>query len=350
MKSKNNNLHNAKRQKNDEFYTTRAAVELELSHYKEHFRGKVVYCNCDDPIESEFTWYFARKFEDWGLKRLISTGYKESGHGVMYVYEGDKNGNRMPDRDEWIVTELQGNGDFRSEECVELLKQADIVVSNPPFSLFRQYVAQLVEYDKEFLIIGNSNAITYKEIFPLIKENKLWLGVNPVKEFITPLTEVENEKTQYKKDGKVYQKFGNICWFTNLTHAKRNRPLDLVQKFDERYYNVYDNYPAVNIDKVMDIPCDEDITLTLSKEVYPKWKNVYGEDCSIVEDNEDSVKVKIHNSIYGVPISFLDKYCSNQFRIVEFRKGADGKDLVYTERDRERERMPYFRILVQQLR
>ena len=279
MATKNNNLHNAKRQKNDEFYTTREAVESELNHYKEHFRGKVVYCNCDDPIESEFTWYFARKFEDWGLKRLISTGYKESGHGTMYVYEGDKNDNRMPDRDEWIVTELQGNGDFRSEECVELLKQADIVVSNPPFSLFRQYVAQLVEYDKEFLIIGNSNAITYKEIFPLIKENKLWLGVNPVKEFITPLTEVENEKTQYKKDGKVYQKFGNICWFTNLTHSKRNRPLDLVQKYDPRYYPKYDNYDAIECSKVMDIPVDYD-------------------------------------GVIGVPITFLGKYCPTQFRIV----------------------------------
>ena len=310
MATKNNNLHNAKRQKNDEFYTTRAAVELELNHYKEHFRGKVVYCNCDDPIESEFTWYFARKFEDWGLKRLISTGYKESGHGVMYVYEGDKNGNLVPDRSEWKITELQGNGDFRSEECVEYLKQADIVVSNPPFSLFREFVAQLIEYGKEFLIIGNKNAITYKEIFPLIKENKLWLGISSPNEFILP-------------NGEITKTVSGLCrWFTNLTHSKRNRPLDLVQKFDERYYNVYDNYPAVNIDKVMDIPCDEDITLTLSKEVYPKWKNVYGEDCSIVEDNEDSVKVKIHNSIYGVPISFLDKYCPNQFRIVDARNIA----------------------------
>lgn len=279
MATKNNNLHNAKRQKNDEFYTTRAAVELELNHYKEHFRGKVVYCNCDDPIESEFTRYFAYKFEDWGLKKLISTGYKESGHGVMYVYEGDKNGNLVPDRSEWKITELNGNGDFRSEECVELLKQADIVVSNPPFSLFREFVAQLVEYNKKFLIIGNSNAITYKEIFPLIKENKLWLGINPVKEFITPLTEVENEKTQYKKDGKVYQKFGNICWFTNLTHSKRNRPLDLVQKYDPRYYPKYDNYDAIECSKVMDIPRDYD-------------------------------------GVIGVPITFLDKYCPTQFRIV----------------------------------
>ena len=285
MANKNNNLHNAKKAKNDEFYTTRESVENELNNYKEHFRGKVVYCNCDDPIESEFTWYFARKFEDWGLKRLVSTGYKENGHGVMYVYEGDKNGNRMPDRDEWVITELKGNGDFRSEECVELLKQADIVVTNEPFSLFREYIAQLIKYDKKFLVIGNSNAITYKEVFPLIKENKLWLGINPVKEFITPLTEVENEKTQYMKDGKVYQKFGNICWFTNLTHSKRNRPLDLVQKYDPRYYPKYDNYDAIECSKVMDIPVD-------------------------------------YNGVIGVPITFLDKYCPTQFRIVGMSASA----------------------------
>ena len=267
---KNNNLHNAKRQKNDEFYTTRAAVELELNHYKEHFRGKVVYCNCDDPIESEFTRYFAYKFEDWGLKKLISTGYKESGHGVMYVYEGDKNGNLVPDRSEWKITELNGNGDFRSEECVELLKQADIVVSNPPFSLFREFVAQLIEYGKEFLIIGNKNAITYKEIFPLIKENKLWLGISFPNEFILP-------------NGEITKTVSGLCrWFTNLTHDKRNRPLDLVQKYDPRYYPKFDNYSAINIDKVMDIPVDYD-------------------------------------GVIAVPITFLDKYCPNQFRIIDAR-------------------------------
>ena len=264
---KNNNLHNAKRQKNDEFYTTRAAVELELNHYKEHFRGKVVYCNCDDPIESEFTWYFARKFEDWGLKKLISTGYKESGHGVMYVYDGDKNGNRMPDRDEWIVTELQGNGDFRSEECIEFLKEADVVVTNPPFSLFREYVSQLVEYGKKFLIIGNKNAITYKEIFPLIKENKLWLGVYSPSEYILP-------------NGEKTKSVSGLCrWFTNLEHDHRNRPLDLTQRYDPRYYPKYDNYDAIECSKVMDIPRDYD-------------------------------------GVIGVPITFLDKYCPNQFRII----------------------------------
>ena len=282
MATKNNNLHNAKRQKNDEFYTTRATVELELNHYKEHFRGKVVYCNCDDPIESEFTRYFAHKFEDWGLKKLISTGYKESGHGVMYVYEGDKNGNLVPDRSEWKITELQGNGDFRSEECVELLKQADIVVSNPPFSLFREYVAQLIEYGKEFLIIGNKNAITYKEIFPLIKENKLWLGISFPNEFILP-------------NGEITKTVSGLCrWFTNLTHAKRNKPLDLVQKYDPRYYPKFDNYDCIECSKVMDIPVDYD-------------------------------------AVIAVPITFLDKYCPKQFRIVGIACGnswANYKDIL----------------------
>ena len=289
--AKNNNLHNAKRAKNDEFYTTRTSVERELCNYRDHFKGKVVYCNCDDPIESEFYHYFSYKFEDLGLKKLISTGYKEDGHGVAYIYEGDKNGNRIPNIEEIERYPLKGSGDFRSEECIEFLKEADIVVTNPPFSLFREYVAQLVEYGKEFLIVGNSNAITYKEIFPLIKENKLWLGINPVKEFITPLTEIENEKTQYIKEGKVYQKFGNICWFTNMEHDHRNRPLDLTQRYDPRYYPKYDNYDAIECSKVMDIPRDYD-------------------------------------GVIGVPITFLYKYCPTQFRIVGIMTGSSSKDFV----------------------
>ena len=277
--AKNNNLHNAKRAKNDEFYTCLEDIEKEMCHYREHFRGKVIYCNCDDPKESNFFKFFSLQFEFLGLKKLISTGYKENGHGIAYIYEGDKNENNLPDDSEIRTYELQGNGDFRSEECIEFLKEADVVVTNPPFSLFREYVAQLIEYKKHFIIIGNQNAITYKEIFPLIKENKLWLGINYVKEFITPLTEIENEKTQYIKEGKVYQKFGNICWFTNMGHPKRNSPLVLTQRYDPRYYPKFDNYSAINIDKVMDIPVDYD-------------------------------------GVMGVPITFLYKYCPKQFRIV----------------------------------
>lgn len=271
MATKNSNLHTAKKMKNDEFYTQLTDIEQELKHYKEHFRNKVVYCNCDDPIESNFFKYFALNFEHLGLKKLISTGYKENGKGVVYVYEGDKNGNRMPDLEEIEVKELQGNGDFRSQECIEFLKESDIVVTNPPFSLFRDYVATLVEYGKQFLIIGNQNAITYKEIFPLIKDNKLWLGVNFVKEFIQPNGEIK--------------KFGNICWFTNLDHKKRNYPLDLYMKYSNEYYKKYDNYDAIEVSKVCEIPMD-------------------------------------YEGVMGVPITFLHKYNPEQFEILGIANSA----------------------------
>jgi hypothetical protein len=202
MATKNSNLHTAKKLKNDEFYTQLTDIENELKYYRQYFKDKVVYCNCDDARESNFFKFFSLNFEFLGLKKLITTGYKENGKGVVLIYEGDKNGNRMPDLEEIEIKELQGNGDFRSEECLEFLKESDIVVTNPPFSLFREYVTQLMEYGKQFLIIGSQNAITYKEIFPLIKDDKMWLGVNSVKEFIQPNGEIK--------------KFGNICWFTNL--------------------------------------------------------------------------------------------------------------------------------------
>ena len=196
---KNKNFEGAKKAKNDEFYTQRSDIENELKHYKKHFKDKVVYCNCDDPRVSNFFIYFSNNFEKLGLKRLIGTCYKNrdpnlfsqdnSEQAVYLEYEGDKNGNNMPDDDEIGVKPLKGNGDFRSAECVELLKQADIVVTNPPFSLFREYVAQLIQYDKKFLIIGNGNSITYKEIFKYIKENKIWLGVTKPQLFL-----IDNEE------------------------------------------------------------------------------------------------------------------------------------------------------------
>lgn len=258
MATKNNNLHNAKKQKNDEFYTQLTDIEQELKHYKEHFRNKVVYCNCDDTIESNFFKYFSLNFEHLGLKKLITTGYKENGKGVVYIYEGDKNGNRLPDLEEIEVKELQGNGDFRSAECIEFLKESDIVVTNPPFSLFREYVATLVKYGKQFLIIGSQNAITYKEIFPLIKDNKLWLGVNLVKEFIQPNGEIK--------------KFGNICWFTNLVHKKRNYPLDLYMKYSNEYYQKYDNYDAIEVSKTCEIPMDYEVEKIVTEEELNKLK------------------------------------------------------------------------------
>ena len=289
--AKNNNLHNAKKAKNDEFYTRLEDIEKEMCHYREHFRGKVIYCNCDDPKESNFFKFFSLQFEFLGLKKLISTGYKEDGHGVAYIYEGDKNENNLPDDSEIRTYELQGNGDFRSEECIEFLKEADIVVTNPPFSLFREYVAQLVEYGKKFLIIGNKNAITYKEIFPLIKENKLWLGIqNGNMSFVVPdYYEMRATRSWRDEKGNNWRSLGNSCWFTNLEHDHRNRPLDLAQRFDPRYYPKYDNYDAIEVSKVMDIPRDYD-------------------------------------GVIGVPITFLDKYCPTQFKIVgEACHGSDNE-------------------------
>ena len=276
--AKNNNLHNAKKAKNDEFYTRLEDIEKEMCHYREHFRGKVIYCNCDDPKESNFFKFFSLQFEFLGLKKLISTGYKENGHGVAYIYEGDKNENNLPDDSEIRTYELQGNGDFRSEECIEFLKEADVVVTNPPFSLFREVVAQLVEYNKKFLLLGNNNAITYKEIFPLIMSNKMWLGYSNNKTMEFVLSD-SYEKWDRIENGKKIGKVPAISWFTNLEHDHRNRPLDLTQRYDPRYYPKYDNYDAIECSKVMDIPRDYD-------------------------------------GVIGVPITFLDKYCPKQFRIV----------------------------------
>ena len=281
----NTNLNIAKSAKNDEFYTRIEDIEKELKYYKDFFKGKVVYCNCDradGENRSNFFVYFVENFKEFGLKRLICTSYNKGGKGRLCIYDGDTNLNNIIDMD--------GDGDFRSEECIKWLEKCDVVVTNPPFSLFREYVAQLMEYGKKFLIIGNKNAITYKEIFPLIKDNKLWLGISAPKAYSTPLKEVENEKTQYKENGVVYQKFGNHGWFTNIKDAKRNLPLDLYKKYNPNDYPKYDNYDAINVDKTKDIPMDYD-------------------------------------GVMGVPVSFLDKYCPTQFEIV----GIHGNCYDYTK-------------------
>ena len=306
--AKNNNLHTAKKAKNDEFYTQLVDIENELKYYRPHFVGKVVYCNCDNCMESNFFKYFALSFERLGLKELIATAYNENGKGIVYRYKGDKNGNNYPDFDEIVPTELEGNGDFRSAECIEILKECDIVVTNPPFSLFREYVAQLIEYGKQFLIIGNGNAITYKEIFPLIKENKLWLGVTlfcgKMPYFKVPNDyEVTNDRIITNEKGERLKQVNSIAWFTNLEHHKRNLELDLYMKYSNEYYPKYDNYEAIEVSKTCDIPMD-------------------------------------YKGVMGVPITFLDKYNPNQFEIIKFRKGNDDKDLSVNGK------CPYFRILI----
>ena len=284
MANKNTNLHTAKKAKNDEFYTQLSDIEKEMAHYKDFFKGKVVYCNCDDARESNFFKFFSNNFESLGLKKLITTGYKAEGKGVKLVYEGDKNGNFMVDDTEVVMTELEGNGDFRSEECIELLKECDVVVTNPPFSLFREYVAQLMEYGKNFLIIGNMNAITYKEIFPYIKNNELWWGcsLHGTKcHFIVPNSYEGNNV--FEENGVRYGKVNNAIWFTNISHTKRNTPLDLYKKYSADEYPKYDNYLGFNVNKVIDIPVDDFIDIEIPDEEYEKWKKVYGDDLVILE-------------------------------------------------------------------
>ena len=293
MANNNINLHTAKVQGNDEFYTQITDIEKELSNYKDFFKGKVVYCNCDDARESNFFKYFSKNFEFLGLKKLITTGYKAEGKGVVLVYEGDKNGNHKVEDNEIVVRELEGSGDFRSEECIEFLKEADVVVTNPPFSLFREYVKQLMDYGKKFIIIGNQNAITYKEIFPYIKNNELWLGVSmngANRWFYAPDNyEVKENAAGYKvENGRKMFFVNGVVWFTNISNEKRNKKLDLIRRYSNEYPK-YDNYDAIEVSRVENIPMDYD-------------------------------------GVMGVPISFLHKYNPEQFEIVwTSDRGGDGK-------------------------
>ena len=292
-KSLNKNLHNASKAKKDEFYTQLVDIENELKHYKDQFRGKVVFCNCDDPKESNFVKYFSRNFEHLGLKKLIATHYKDANLFTKETpykleYTGDKNGNRMPDPNEFM-TKMISNGDFRSEECVELLEEADIVVTNPPFSLFREYVSQLMKYSKKFLVIGNINAITYKECFRLIKDNKMWLGASihsGDREFQVPddypLTAASS---RIDSDGKKYIRVKGVRWFTNLDYEERHQNLVLYKKYTPGEYPKYDNYVAINVDKTAEIPVD-------------------------------------YKRVIGVPITFLDKFSPDQFEVVGMSASA----------------------------
>ena len=322
-KTLNRTLHIAKSSKKDEFYTQLSDIESELKHYNEHFKNKVVFCNCDDPRISNFFNYFSYNFENLGLKKLVTTCYKnqekdlfgqeESENAVFLEYTGDKNGNNIPDAEEIGVKPLKGDGDFRSKESIDLLKQADIVVTNPPFSLFREYVDQLVKYEKKFLIIGNINAITYKEIFKLIKENKAWLGINMgrgISGFIVPdHYELYGTETNIDSFGNRIISPNNCLWLTNLDTFKRHEDIVLTKKYygNEIEYPKYDNYDAINVNKTQDIPMDYD-------------------------------------GFMGVPITFLHKYNPEQFELIKFRKGNDEKDLSINGK------CPYFRILIKNRR
>lgn len=293
--AQNKNLHKAKENKKDEFYTQLSDIERELKYYKHHFKDKVVYCNCDDPRVSNFFHYFSYNFEKLGLKKLITTCYKnqemdlfsqnDSEQAIYLEYNGDKNGNFVPDPNEIGIKHLKGDGDFRSKESIDLLTQADIVVTNPPFSLFREYVAQLIEYNKKFVIVGHQNAITYKEIFKLIKENKLWLGYGfkgGAGHFINQHYEDYATATD-RKEGMI--RVSGVHWFTNLEINKRHEDLILYKTYNEEEYPKYDNYNAIEVSKTKDIPMD-------------------------------------YTGVMGVPITFLDKYSPEQFEILGLSASA----------------------------
>lgn len=317
-KSLNSNLHKANKAKKDEFYTQLVDIEKELKHYKAQFRGKVVYCNCDDPYESNFFKYFAANFNALGLKKLITTSYTKSpiagGQLPLFEVKGLKPKGKEPFKIElnevsdtdadgavgltdvkWllrndanIATSLKGNGDFRSEECIKLLKEADIVVTNPPFSLFREYVTQLTENNKRFLILGNQNAITYKEIFKLIKENKLWLGYNNggTKWFEVPGDyDIETETRKKIKNGIKYFSMGSIVWFTNLDTTKRHEELTFYKKYLPREFPKYNNYNAIEVSTYIDIPADYDGAMGVPVTFLDKWNPSQFEIVGMAEDN-----------------------------------------------------------------
>lgn len=316
-------LKKAKKSKNDEFYTQLSDIENELQYYKNHFKNKVVYCNCDDPLVSNFFNYFALNFKELGLKKLIASCYKEQENGLFntsmkevengYFIEYDGKNYEKDKISLNDVTYFDGDGDFRSSESIELLKQSDIVVTNPPFSLFREYIAQLIKYDKKFLTIGNINAITYKEIFKLIKENKAWLGINlgrGISGFIVPEHyELYGTEAGIDSSGNRIVSPNNCLWLTNLDIKKRHEDIQLTKQYfgNEKEYPKYDNYDGINVNKTKDIPLDYD-------------------------------------GYMGVPITFLHKFNPDQFEIIKFRKGNDEKDLSINGK------CPYFRILIKNKR
>ena len=293
QQTKNSGLNNARDAKKDEFYTQLSDIEKELKNYKKHFKDKVVYCNCDDPRVSNFFHYFSYNFERLGLKKLITTCYKsqevdlfsqgKSEDAIYLEYEGDKNGNRIPDLEEIGVKKLKGDGDFRSQESIELLKQADIIVTNPPFSLFREFLKQLVEFDKKFLIIGNLNAVTYREVFELIKSDKLWFGKSirsGDREFGVPSSYPLNAaSSRTDENGNKFIRVKGVRWFTNLDFRERHEDLILFKHYNPTEYPNYVNFDAIEVGKTKEIPFDYD-------------------------------------GLMGVPITFLDKYNPDQFEIV----------------------------------
>lgn len=291
---KNVNLNIAKKEQNDEFYTLYEDIENELQHYKQYFYNKIVYCNCDVPDKSQFVQYFINNFQNLGLQKLIATSHNKN--GVYFEYNGVSS----------QKNNLIGNGDFRSEECLDILQNCDIVVTNPPFSLFREFIKCMTQYNKHFIVLGNSNAVTYKEIFPLIKSNQLWLGATlftgKMPYFKVPDDyEITNDRIIINDKGERLKQVNSIAWFTNLVHDKYHKPLTLTQKYNPDIYPQYDNYNAIEVSKTKDIPMDYD-------------------------------------GVMGVPITSLNKLDPNQFEIIGITDSFDKNDDIESIRTHDKMR------------
>lgn len=299
----NKNVHASRSAKADEFYTQISLIEKELKHYKKYFKDKVIFCNCDDPEYSNFWKYFELNFEALGLKKLVATHYETTKKSYKLELISDVNNDGKINNLDIIKTPLQQNGDFRSPECIEILKEADIVITNPPFSLFREYIAQLMEYEKDFIIIGNQNALSYREIFPLVKNNIIWLGYNNGHFWFRVPDDYEEKKTDFKIDenGIKWRRMGNICWFTNLDIDKRHEEMTLYKNYNEKEYPKYDNYNAIEVSKTAEIPVD-------------------------------------YYDVMGVPLTFMDKYNPEQFEIIGQTHSGDTSPEVEALRTDEQHR------------
>ena len=344
-KSLNSNMIRAKKNKNDEFYTKNTDIERELLHYRDKFKDKVIYCNCDDPVESEFYRYFHLNFHFFGMKKLLSTHYDESKPTYALIYEGgtcEESDNDYNSYDQKIP--LKENGDFRSQESIELLKQADMVVTNPPFSLYREYVAQLIKYHKQFIIIGNKNSITYKEIFPLLMNNEMWIGITNPKEFRTP-------------DGMTKKVNGLTRWFTNVPVNKPTDRVILWNHYTPEEFPTYDNFAGFECSKLAHLPIDKELDTWIDSNRLSEFKSVYKDDISIKKEKDSKTLVHIKRPIFGVPITFIDKYNPSstafpadnlavQFKIIGLDRYTVPKDKLIGGRVAINGKPKYARILI----
>lgn len=304
-------LTEAKANKKDEFYTQLKDIEKELAFYKEHFKNKTIYCNCDDPTKSNFVKYFLLNFKELEIKKIYATSFSQTGHGLFFEYEGEPGIQVVLEDILRHTRELDGNGDFRSDECQRIMDDSDIIVTNPPFSLFREFFSNLIRKEKQFLIIGNVNSITYKEVFATLKDNRVWLGTGLgrwISGFIVPEHyDMYGTETELNENGEKIIATNDCLWLTNLDHKKRHEFIKLEKNYNPNDYPKYDNYDGINVNRTQNIPCD-------------------------------------YFGAMGVPITFMDKYNPEQFEIIKFRKGDDEKDL------RIDGKAPYFRILIKRRR